>query len=261
MSEHGGMSCGEFTGVAAELALGVLTGRERADAVAHLEHCDACRETVRELTMTSEALLGLLPAAEPPAGFETRVLSRIGVPSPEAAQGAVAGAAPGAAPAAADGAPGAAGTVPGRRSPPGHARRSRPVRRRLAVAAAVAGLIAAGAGGYGLRTAVAPSSGSAVASAPLSTAALVSASHQTAGEVFYYDSASPWMYMSVTLPSGDGTVTCEIAGSDGHYAVIGKFRLSSGYGGWGGPYTGQDEPVTARLVNANGTVLATAHFT
>src|ERR1700677_3621147 len=84
MSERGDMGCDEFADVAAELALGVLTGRERADALAHLERCDACRETVRQLTMTGEQLLGLLPAVEPPAGFESRVLARLGIAVPDA---------------------------------------------------------------------------------------------------------------------------------------------------------------------------------
>ena len=76
------MSCDEFAGVAAELALGVLTGRERAAALAHLDGCESCREQVRELTMAQDELLALLPSAEPPAGFESRVLERIGLTAP-----------------------------------------------------------------------------------------------------------------------------------------------------------------------------------
>ena len=56
------MSCDEFAGVAAELALGVLTGRERAAALAHLDGCESCREQVRELTMVQDELLALLPS-------------------------------------------------------------------------------------------------------------------------------------------------------------------------------------------------------
>ena len=82
MSERNDMTCAELADVAAELALGVLTGRERAMAVAHLEGCDACREDVRQLMATGEQLIELLPPAEPPAGFETRVLSRIGLAVP-----------------------------------------------------------------------------------------------------------------------------------------------------------------------------------
>ncbi len=59
MSELNQIGCAEFADVAAELALGVLTGRERAQALAHLDRCDACRQTVRELTVTGEELVGL----------------------------------------------------------------------------------------------------------------------------------------------------------------------------------------------------------
>jgi hypothetical protein len=69
MSELNQTGCAEFADVAAELALGALTGRERARALAHLDQCDACCETVCQLTVTGEGLVGLLPAIEPPAGF------------------------------------------------------------------------------------------------------------------------------------------------------------------------------------------------
>ena len=82
MSEVNEMGCAEFADAAAELALGVLTGRERAQALAHLDHCEACRENVRQLTVTGEELVGLLPAVEPPAGFETRVMERLGLGTP-----------------------------------------------------------------------------------------------------------------------------------------------------------------------------------
>jgi hypothetical protein len=82
MSEFNDMTCPELADVAAELALGVLTGRERASAIAHLDTCEACREHVRQLMATGEELRELLPPAEPPAGFETRVLERLGLPVP-----------------------------------------------------------------------------------------------------------------------------------------------------------------------------------
>ena len=72
------MDCDRFAEVEAELALGVLTGRERAEAVPQLDRCDACREDVRELACTGEELLGLLPEVTPPAGFEYRVLNELG---------------------------------------------------------------------------------------------------------------------------------------------------------------------------------------
>jgi anti-sigma-K factor RskA len=75
------MSCGELADAAAEFALGALTGRERARAVAHLESCDACQEKVHRLAVTSDDLLGLLPDREPPPGFWMRVLARAGLAS------------------------------------------------------------------------------------------------------------------------------------------------------------------------------------
>ena len=86
MSEVNEMGCAEFADAAAELALGVLTGRERARALAHLDRCEACRENVRQLTVTGEELVGLLPAIEPPAGFETRVMERLGLGTPAPAR-------------------------------------------------------------------------------------------------------------------------------------------------------------------------------
>src|SRR5438034_6650175 len=82
MSEMNEMSCAMLADVAAELALGVLTGRERADAIEHLDRCETCREDVRMLMATGDELLGLLPPVGPPAGFETRVLDRLGLLAP-----------------------------------------------------------------------------------------------------------------------------------------------------------------------------------
>lgn len=81
MDERRDIGCAGLADVAAELALGALTGHERADALAHLDQCRACREKVRRLMTTSGALLDLLPASDPPAGFETRVLERLALPA------------------------------------------------------------------------------------------------------------------------------------------------------------------------------------
>ena len=70
-------SGGHLTDVTGELALGVLTGRQRARAIQHLEQCDTCRVRVGDLTGTAEQLLRLLPEREPPPGFAIRVTSRI----------------------------------------------------------------------------------------------------------------------------------------------------------------------------------------
>lgn len=245
MSELNEMGCERFADMAAELALGVLTGRERAEAIAHLDGCETCRENVRQLTVTGEGLLGLLPASEPPAGFETQVMERLGmaVPRPKRPRWS------------------RWSRRPRRPRRPGWSQ----TRRMLAAAAVALAVVVSGLGGWGLRAVTASSASSPPARALMSTASLVSASHQTVGRIFVYvvyEGSTRWLYMSVDMDSGrTGTVTCELVGRDGHVIPLGKFWLNSGYGSWGsssplehGSFTG------ARLVGAGGTVLATASF-
>jgi anti-sigma-K factor RskA len=227
MNEPHAMGCDELADVAAELALGVLTGRERAEALAHLEQCPACRENVRQLTTTGEELLELLPTMEPPAGFETRVMDRLGL-TPAAAHPDT--------------------------TAPRHVRQPGRTRRLLTVAAVVAGIVVAGVGGWGLHAAT-----STPATSPLSSAALLTASHQNAGTIYVYNGASRWLYMSVDMPSGDGTVVCQLVSADGHVTTFGSFRLTHGYGYWGSPEpSAAGQPAAARLIGPNGAVLATA---
>ena len=242
MSELNEMGCAEFADAAAELALGVLTGRERARALAHLDWCEACRENVRQMTVTGEELVGLLPAIEPPAGFETRVMERLGLATSAPAP--------------------ARHLSPARRFGQklagwmGSAGAGRP-RRLLATAAVAVAVIVAGLGGWGLHAAT---------SSPLSSATLLTASHQTAGKIYFYDSGSRWLYMSVNIGpgsgvAGNGTVVCQVEGPDGHVTTIGSFQLTGGYGYWGSPDPVTNGPVTgARLVTTTGAVLATATF-
>lgn len=268
MSEMSEMSCREFQDAAAELSLGVLTGRERAQAIAHLDHCEACRESVRQLTQTGEGLLGLLPTIEPPAGFETRVLDRIGLAAPAPSPARQASWRPhfGRRPAAAR--PGSARPAPARpaagRPAPGHPGPSRPgqhgklsrTRRVLAAAAVAVAVVAGGLGGWGLHNGA-----SSPAPAALDSAALVSVSHQSVGKVFLYRGHPQWVYMSVNLLSGQGTVICQVRSRDGHFSTVGAFRLTNGYGYWGSPAPGNPGSLAgARLITASGRVLATATF-
>jgi len=268
--ETGGVDridCGQFDDMAAELALGVLTGRERAAALAHIEECPACREYVRELTTTGEELLGLLPPREPPPGFESRVLERLGLPVPDAGpegQGTQARGArrPGAP------APGTGAKVlrPRRASSPGPAGRRRGMRpasaRVLTAAAIVLAVVAGGLGGWGVRSATTPGSSPVSAASSLKSAALLTAAHQSAGEVFLYTHGPHWMFANVDLNSSQTTtVRCQLKTADGKVWTIGSFRLTNGYGAWGGSWTAGAAPVTgARLITPDGTVLASATF-
>jgi hypothetical protein len=272
MSELNDMTCAELADVAAELALGVLTGRERASAIAHLDNCEACREDVRQLMVTGEQLLELLPFAEPPAGFETRVLARLGLP-------VLAGLAQGATRAdtsypqlisrrestARQRGLGRDRTRPGADQPaappagPGGTRRPGRVRRLLAASAIGLAVIAAGLGGW--RIGAGTGAAASTATGPLSVASLLTATHQEVGDIFFYAGRTRWVYMSVDLGSGDGVVTCQIVGKDGQVTTIGSFQLADGYGSWGSPDPGTPGALSgARLITPDGTVLATATF-
>jgi hypothetical protein len=78
------MSCEQTRALAAELALGIADGEQRAQALRHLAECADCRRAVEELTAVADELLMLAPEREPPAGFESRVLALM-QPAPEPA--------------------------------------------------------------------------------------------------------------------------------------------------------------------------------
>ena len=96
---------------------------------------------------------------------------------------------------------------------------------------------------------------------PITRAALVTAADHRAGTIYLYSGSDRWLYMSVDLGAGDEQVTCQVIAADGKVTTVGSFRLAGGYGGWGSP-----DPAAAgtlhgaRLVSADGTVLATATF-
>jgi hypothetical protein len=71
------LDCEVLRQLAPELALGGLTGPERAAALDHLARCSECQPYVEELSSVADRLLLLAPEDEPSAGLETRVLSRI----------------------------------------------------------------------------------------------------------------------------------------------------------------------------------------
>jgi hypothetical protein len=219
---------------------------------------------------TGGQLLELLPPAEPPAGFETRVLERIGLPAPPPPRGPRADKYPQLLSrrenAGRQRGPGQDGPRPGADQPgappggPGRTRRPGRVRRLLAAAAVGAAVIAAGAGGWGLRAGTVP----AASSEPLVSADLLTASHQEVGDFFLYTGDARWVYMAVDMGSGNERVTCQIVGKDGTVTTIGSFKLTDGYGSWGVGSRSSKGTIGslsgARLVSADGTVLATAKF-
>ena len=71
------MDCEHTRELAAELALGIADGADRARALRHLSECADCRSAVEQLSVVTDELLTLAPEREPPPGFESRVLARL----------------------------------------------------------------------------------------------------------------------------------------------------------------------------------------
>ena len=212
----------------AELALNVLTGRERAQAVEHLQRCGRCRAQVDQLASASDELLRLLPDRQPPAGFTAQAARQL-----RQAQKA-----------------------------------SRRPRSRLVLAAAAVTVMVAVGGLTGWALGTGPGSVQATGTIPppLRSAALITPGHQAAGKVFLHRGSSTWMFVTADLPAGDGpageaTVVCQLTDQAGHIITVGSFQLIGGDGYWGSPEPDQPADITgARLMSTTGTVLAAASF-
>lgn len=242
------MDCARADGAAAEFALGVLPGRERIELMAHIERCPGCRARLVELTCLADNLIDLVPAAEPPAGFETRVLSAVG-----------AGA-----------------------SPAGRASWWRRTGPRALAAAVLAAAVAAA--GWGARDLIAPPSPSAQITAqrpadddPGSTAgdaapvvvagsrivqfASLTSNGTRIGQVYAYPGPPSWVYMAVDTDQGDKVVSCQLLYRDGPPVPLGTFQLEAGYAAWGSPMPADRPlPAGAQLVDEHGAVVASARF-
>jgi len=72
--------CTEVRELAPELALGIVGGPERAEALQHASECGPCRALIGELAEAADALPLLAAEAEPPPGFEQRVLAALKAP-------------------------------------------------------------------------------------------------------------------------------------------------------------------------------------
>ncbi|GHI09029.1 hypothetical protein AQI88_12310 [Streptomyces cellostaticus] len=243
------VNCEKLREIGAELALGVLPGRERAAAVAHLDRCADCREHVEQLTLVGDRLIGLLPDGEPPVGFETRVARRL-------AQDA----------AAHERRPNARASGLAHQGLRGRARRAR--LRIAALASALA--IAFGFAGWAIGTAVQEVTASppaAVESEPMLVGDMTSAGDggQPVGEVYAHPGTPGWVFMAVAL-AGPGTpysgkVTCLLEHSDGTTVRVGAFHLRDGHGDWGASTAVDPAAVSgARIVSSDGTVLASARL-
>lgn len=228
------LTCRQCQDLAAELALDILPCHQRADALAHLQSCPTCQDTVSALTVTADRLVELLPAVEPPAGFEQRVINALRSPPPLRARRRWIPAAAGLAALALA----ASGWILG------HANQNS--------APAQTNTQADNDAQAGERT---------VLYAPLTTGEHPSAQHQI-GQAYLYPGHPSWIYLSLDTNTTSDTVRCEVTRQDGSTVPVATFPLTHGHATWGGPApVDPDTLATAKLINRNGHTLAKAHFT
>jgi len=262
-------ACEFFNSVAAELALGSLTGAERSAALSHLEGCEECSAVTTDLSAAADALLWAAPEADPPAGFEVRWLARV---RPEGAPVAPASVPPASVPPASvppssvppSSVPPASvpptappgGTIVGLRRP-----------RKVWFAAAAAAIVIAGAG-VGLGLAVAPRQAPPQSTGQIRLASLRAVSSYThpaaagaaVGEVAVTGGSPSWILMTLEEPGWSGTVECVIS-QHGRERNVGTFYLHEGTGTWALRLPSPGASVTgAEVRDLSGSVLATATF-
>jgi hypothetical protein len=232
------LSCLQCRGLAAELALNIVTGRERGTALAHLGRCCPCRRRVAELAQTADQLVELLPEVEPPAGFEQRTAAALAEQHTAAAL----------------------------------AEQQRHPRRPAVPVTTILLAIALAAGGSALGFHSPASTGAS----PVSTGppddgragnrmvlyAPLTYEQRLVGQAYLYPGSPSWIYVSVDYAeSGVDRVECEVISPNGSAVPVATIPLRQGRGAWGGPtnITPEDLRTTA-LVSPHGRTVATGRF-
>jgi hypothetical protein len=229
------LGCSQVRDLAPELALGVLGGADRAEVLLHVDRCPTCRAHINELSETVDALALLAPEAEPPAGFEKRLLHSMGVDRHRGWRGIVLS--------------------------------------RWAAAASVAALLLAGSsvgalaglgiiGGHksGISTeyveAIRNLGGKSLKAAPM-----VAGAGKRSGEAFAYHGKSSWVFVSVdynSMPSGAYMVMLDDAKGP---HPLGTINVVDGRGVLGVTAPGGTATANGvRLVDAGGRLMCEALF-
>ncbi len=224
-------NCAFFREVAAELALGILTGPDRSAALVHMDRCARCQAEVASLAEAADRLLGLAPTRGAPDGFEGRVTAAFVQTLPQ---------------------------------PAAERRQVRPARRRFAgrrwrPAAFAAAVAAAGMLGFWLNgtiTTPQPPTYDGAAVAVLRTPAGV-----PAGEVAVTSAPQHWLVMMVNPNAAPGWYHCYLRTSGGQQIPTGAFRVGPDGGVWVSRLPIPESKLTgARLVGPGGTQAASATF-
>ncbi|SHM77278.1 zf-HC2 domain-containing protein [Streptomyces yunnanensis] len=200
----------------------MLSGRERAEATAHLDRCAECREYIGQLALVGDGLLGLLPGSEPPAsepgaGFRRGIRLRVASAVAVLALGFGFGG--------------------------------------WALGSAIEDVVAGSAQSTQTVAGVLHTQLTGTGAGHRQTAGHLYVHPGSPGWIFMSvdlaDAGIPY----------SGTVTCLLERTDGLTVRLGSFRLHEGDGYWGGPASLNATTLShIRLTSADGHDLATAHF-
>jgi predicted anti-sigma-YlaC factor YlaD len=216
------MTCAFVRELAPEFALGVLSGAERAETVAHLHDCASCRQAVSELSAAVDVMMQLAPEADPPVGFEAALDARI--------RGA-------------------------------RRRAIRRWTMGIAAVAAVVAVVAVTTvrlvQGVDDRNPVAVAASSEVRSAPM-----IGGGGSHVGQAFVYRGNPSWISVTVgyTLPTGDYQV--QLRRTDGHVEQLGTMHVIRGKGSWGGAFHRSPDSIEAvQMRSSSGPIVCRALLT
>jgi hypothetical protein len=209
------LTCGQVRDLAPELALGVLTGAERAEAVAHVNECARCRSLLADLSGAAEALPLLVREAEPPRGFERNVL----------------------------------GAMSGEHSRWARFRRAGA----LAVTAAAACIVTLVLVRVVDNSRDSDPVAGPPANADVQAAPMIGARDEVVGQMFVTDDDHPWAYLFVDYEMmQSGTYAVRIKTADGSDRA--EMQVTDGGGYWAGGVPAPDD-VRIALVGADGIVV------
>ena len=195
--------CDDTRDLIPEVALGIASGEDRARVLEHVAHCRGCRDELGRLAAVTDELLVFAPEAEPPPGFEQRVLRAIAPAQPN------------------------------------RPRRARIMGLwRPAVALAVGAALASGIlvsvyhGDHQLasqyRQALAAADGSRFVAIPLRDGAGVKR-----GSVSMYEGTPSWLVITTSGPNQPSVGRAALVTRSGRRIQLGGFRLHNAV--WGGP--------------------------
>jgi len=207
------LSCEQVRELAAELAIGIADGQDRAVALRHAATCSDCRDSIAELSRVVDDVLLLAPDHEPPPGFQARAVSRIaGRAKPQVRR---------------------IGRIP-------HIPRFP----RLPIMAAAASVVLAAVVGSATtyfataddrraadsyRAVLAQGNGAFFAAAP------VRSRTETVGTVFGYQGTPSWLFVTVDLPPGSGPqrFQVQLTTRAGEQLALGSAVLGGSQNTWG----------------------------